>query len=129
MSVRFNAPPGWPVPSSSWAPGDDWMPDPSWPTPPRGWTFWIVDHRSGPTAGDAGTPRFGTVPRSTAATSSAYGTDRGSWLASLRSRAATESLVAATTSSPTPEPVRQRVGADSAREMDGLLASAGRLDL
>jgi hypothetical protein len=129
MSVRFNAPPGWPVPSSSWAPGDDWMPDPSWPTPPRGWTFWIVDHRPGPTAGDAGTPRFGTVPRSTAATSAAYGTDRGSWLASLRSRAATESLVAATTSNPAPEPVRQRVGADSAWEMDGLLASAGRLDL
>lgn len=133
MSVRFNAPPGWPVPSSSWAPGDDWMPDPSWPTPPRGWTFWVVDHRSGPTAGDAGTPRFGTPPRSTAATSAttaaAYGTDRGSWLASLRSRAATESLVAATTSSPAPEPVRQRVGADSAWEMDGLLASAGRLDL
>jgi hypothetical protein len=129
MSVRFNAPPGWPVPSSSWAPGDDWMPDPSWPTPPRGWTFWVVDHRSGPTAGDAGTPRFGTPPRSTAATSAAYGTDRGSWLASLRSRAATESLVAATTSNPAPEPVRQRVGADSAWEMDGLLASAGRLDL
>ena len=133
MSVRFNAPPGWPVPSSSWAPGDDWMPDPSWPTPPRGWTFWVVDHRSGHTVGDAGTPRFGTPPRSTgatsAATSAAYGTDRGSGRARRRSRAATESLVAATTASPAPEPVRQRVGADSGWEMDGLLASAGRLDL
>ena len=137
MSVRFNAPPGWPVPSSSWAPGDDWMPDPSWPTPPRGWTFWIVDQRSGPTAGDAGTPRFGTPPRSTAATLATtyagYGTDRGSWLANLRSRAAAESLVAATSSSAAPEsqsaPLRQRVGADSAWELDGLLASAGRLDL
>ncbi len=42
MSVRFNAPPGWPIPLPSWAPGDDWMPDPSWPAPPHGWTFWVV---------------------------------------------------------------------------------------
>lgn len=143
MSVRFNAPPGWPVPSSSWAPGDDWMPDPSWPTPPRGWTFWIVvDQQAGPAAGDAGLPRFGTPPRSTAAMSAtmaasvtsaaradAYGTDRGSWLASLRARAASDSLVAATSSGPAREPVRQQKVADSAWELDGLLASAGRLDL
>lgn len=129
MSVRFNAPPGWPVPSSSWAPGDDWMPDPSWPTPPRGWTFWVVDQRSGPTAGDAGTPRLGQPPRSTAVTYAAYGTDRGSWLAHLRARAGAESLLAATSSGADPEPLRQRVGTDSAWEMDGLLASAGRLDL
>ena len=138
MAVRFNAPPGWPAPSASWAPTDDWMPDPSWPPPPADWEFWtVVDQRAaraGLAARDvvadasevAAPPRFGMPPRSTAAT---YGTDRGSWLASLRSRAATESLVAATTSSPAPEPVRQRVGADSAWEMDGLLASAGRLDL
>lgn len=134
MSVRFNAPPGWPVPSASWVPGDDWMPDPSWPTPPRGWTFWlVVDQPSAPDAGVAGAPRFGTAPHSTATTSApphvSYGTDRGSWLASLRARAAAESLVAATSSSPAAEPVSSRGGADSAWELDGLLASAGRLDL
>lgn len=144
MSVRFNAPPGWPVPSASWAPGDDWMPDPSWPTPPRGWTFWLVDRSPAADAGGAdgaGTPRFGSAPRSTAATYSsayaasqsaaaaAYGTDRGSWLATLRARAASDSLVAATSSSPAAEPTRQRAGAESAWELDGLLASAGRLDL
>ncbi|GGM88168.1 hypothetical protein GCM10009721_11440 [Terrabacter tumescens] len=136
MSVRFNAPPGWPVPSSSWAPGDDWMPDPSWPTPPRGWTFWIVDRPAASAPGDAGLSRFGTPPRSTAATaaptavrSGAYGTDRGSWLANLRARAASKSLVTATSSGPAAEPVRQRKVADSAWELDGLLASAGRLDL
>lgn len=126
MSVRFNAPPGWPVPSASWAPGDDWMPDPSWPTPPRGWTFWIVD-RSRPLAADAaGMPRFVAAQ---ACPSGAYGTDRGSWLAGLRARAAAGSLAAATSPGPAAEPARQRAGADTAWELDGLLASAGRLDL
>ncbi|NUR16543.1 MAG: hypothetical protein HOQ13_09555, partial [Dermatophilaceae bacterium] len=102
MAVRFNTPPGWPAPSASWAPTDDWMPDPSWPPPPADWEFWtLVDVRAearaalavrdaapSPTADAsvvAGPPRFGMPPRSTAAT---YGTDRGSWLASLRARAA-----------------------------------------
>ncbi|GAA2739968.1 hypothetical protein GCM10009868_00230 [Terrabacter aerolatus] len=149
MSVRFNAPPGWPVPSASWVPDDDWMPDPSWPTPPRGWTFWLVEQPSRPDAGTAGTPRFGTAPRSTAATyaspqtslqtsaqvaepvsgAASYGTDRGSWLAGLRARAGADSLVAATSPGPVAEPARQRAGAESAWELDGLLASAGRLDL
>ncbi|WP_030198139.1 hypothetical protein [Terrabacter tumescens] len=112
------------------------MPDPSWPTPPRGWTFWIVDRPAASAPGDAGLSRFGTPPRSTAATaaptavrSGAYGTDRGSWLANLRARAASKSLVTATSSGPAAEPVRQRKVADSAWELDGLLASAGRLDL
>ena len=127
MSVRFNAPPGWPVPSSSWAPGDDWMPDPSWPTPPRGWTFWIVDRRALGAPGEAGTPRFGTPPRTTAATYRAYGTDRGSWLAGLRARAAADALT--TAPGVAVEPVAARAVADSSWELDGLLTSAGRLDL
>ncbi len=62
MSVRFNAPPGWPVPSAAWAPGHDWMPDPGWPAPPEDWEFWtVVDPRrvaSGGRTGDvlAGLP-------------------------------------------------------------------------
>ena len=129
MSVRFNAPPGWPVPSSSWAPGDDWMPDPSWPTPPRGWTFWVVEQRAAGAVGDAGTPRFGSPPRTTAATSIAYGTDRGSWLAGLRARASSEALEVATSPGRAVEPVAARTAVESSWEMDGLLTSAGRLDL
>lgn len=137
MSVRFNAPPGWPVPSASWAPGDDWMPDPSWPTPPRGWTFWTVsdrdDHRADLALLEAAgidtrlieTPRLGTAPRTTAAT---YGTDRGTWLAGLRARASSEFLEAATAStSRAASP--SRASSDSSWELDGLVSSAGRLDL
>jgi hypothetical protein len=127
MSVRFNAPPGWPVPSSSWAPGDDWMPDPSWPTPPRGWTFWVVDRRGPGDAGEAGMPRFGTPPRTTAATYVAYGTDRGSWLAGLRARASADALTTAPGTAA--EPVATPAVGDSPWELDGLLTSAGRLDL
>ncbi|MGO4359306.1 hypothetical protein [Terrabacter sp. 2TAF16] len=129
MSVRFNAPPGWPVPSSSWAPGDDWMPDPSWPMPPRGWTFWVVEQRAAGTMGEAGTPRFGSPPRTTAATSGAYGTDRGSWLAGLRARASSDALEVATSPGRTVEPVATRAVAESSWELDGLLTSAGRLDI
>lgn len=50
------------------------MPDPSWPTPPRGWMFWTVAEQE-------------TEPGAPTAVA-AYGTDRGSWLASLRARAA-----------------------------------------
>lgn len=145
MAVRFNAPPGWPAPSASWAPTDDWMPDPSWPAPPADWEFWtLVDQRAearaglaareaaGSRAADAsvvaGPPRFGMPPRSTAAT---YGTDRGSWLASLRARAAAESTAsaaaAAAEAAAKPAP---RAGAktvvDTSWEIDGLLTSAGR---
>jgi hypothetical protein len=137
MSVRFNAPPGWPVPSASWAPDDEWMPDPSWPTPPRGWTFWTVSDRderradlalleaAGIDAGRLDTPRFGTPPRTTAAT---YGTDRGTWLAGLRARASSDFLEAATASSRR-APSTSRAAADTSWELDGLVSSAGRLDL
>ncbi|WP_020141778.1 hypothetical protein [Terracoccus sp. 273MFTsu3.1] len=102
------------------------MPDPSWPTPPRGWTFWVVEQRA---AGEAGTPRFGSPPRTTAATSVAYGTDRGSWLAGLRARASSDALEVATSSGPTVEPAATRAVPESSWEIDGLLTSAGRLDL
>ena len=148
MTVRFNAPPGWPVPAASWAPDDDWMPDPSWPTPPRGWTFWSVsDHGETPRADLAllqaagidtqaldpsrletprlETPRLGTPPRTTAAT---YGTDRGTWLASLRARASSEFLQTATASSGRRD-ASSRDAADTSWELDGLVTSAGRLDL
>ncbi|MHA3835255.1 hypothetical protein ACXR8F_05965 [Terrabacter sp. AAH1] len=121
------------------------MPDPSWPAPPADWEFWtLVDQRAearaglaareaaGSRAADAsvvaGPPRFGMPPRSTAAT---YGTDRGSWLASLRARAAAESTAsaaaAAAEAAAKPAP---RAGAktvvDTSWEIDGLLTSAGR---
>ena len=120
MSVRFNAPPGWPAPSPSWAPDDDWMPDPSWPAPPRGWEFWTVDRRVDPRSAHSGTsaavPRFGTPPRTTAAT---YGTDRGSWLDGMRARASAAAFVEE----------RSAVDIDAPWELDGVLTSAGRLDI
>jgi hypothetical protein len=128
MSVRFNAPPGWPVPSSSWAPGDDWMPDPSWPTPPRGWTFWVVEQRPARELVDAGTARS-AAQRMTAATADAYGTDRGTWLAGLRARATSDALEVATAPGRAVAPVATRVATESSWELDGLLTSAGRLDL
>ena len=147
MAVRFNAPPGWPAPSASWAPTDDWMPDPTWPAPPADWEFWtLVDQRAEagaglvardaavPRAADAsvvaGPPRFGMPPRSTAAT---YGTDRGSWLASLRARAAAESAAtaaaAAASEAAAVKPAARAGGqtvVDASWEIDGLLTSAGR---
>ncbi len=147
MAVRFNAPPGWPAPSASWAPTDDWMPDPTWPAPPADWEFWtLVDQRAEaragvvsrdaavPRAADAavlaGPPRFGMPPRSTAAT---YGTDRGSGLACLRARAAAEwaaTAAAAAASEAAAVKPAARAGAktvvDASWEIDGLLTSAGR---
>ncbi len=38
--VRFNPPPGWPVPVG-WSPTRDWLPDPAWPPAPPGWVFWV----------------------------------------------------------------------------------------
>ncbi|MFC7595952.1 hypothetical protein ACFQU3_11580 [Terrabacter sp. GCM10028922] len=113
------------------------MPDPSWPTPPRGWTFWTVSDRderradlalleaAGIDAGRLDTPRFGTAPRKTAAT---YGTDRGTWLAGLRARASSDFLEAATASSSRASST-SRAAADTSWELDGLVSSAGRLDL
>jgi hypothetical protein len=39
--LRFNPPPGWPVPAKGWVPPPHWQPDPSWPPPPPGWPLWI----------------------------------------------------------------------------------------
>jgi hypothetical protein len=39
--MRFNPPPGWPVPSN-WKPSADWQPDPTWPAAPDGWHYWIA---------------------------------------------------------------------------------------
>lgn len=59
-AVRFNPPPGWPVPSHNWTPSPDWAPDPAWPPAPPGWQFWTADEapahspvpadRAGPTS-------------------------------------------------------------------------------
>ena len=43
-ALRFNPPPGWPVPRLGWAPPPGWQPDPSWPKPPPGWRFWVPDN-------------------------------------------------------------------------------------
>ncbi|GAA2158680.1 hypothetical protein FHX52_2366 [Humibacillus xanthopallidus] len=45
MTIRFNPPPGWPVPPATWLPSDDWLPDPAWPAPPEGWSWWTVTAR------------------------------------------------------------------------------------
>ena len=105
------------------------MPDPSWPTPPRGWTFWVVDRPATADMGEAEPPRFGTPPRTTAATYGVYGTDRGSWLAGLRARASSHALVAGSspgTAAEAPTPV----GADSlvgARRSPDIRGQAGHL--
>jgi len=39
---RFNAPPGWLVPSYGWTPPKDWNPDPAWPPAPADWQFWTI---------------------------------------------------------------------------------------
>jgi hypothetical protein len=43
--MRFNPPPGWPVPAQGFVPGQGWQPDPSWPPAPPGWQFWLPDDR------------------------------------------------------------------------------------
>jgi len=40
VTIRFNPPPGWPMPPATWVPHDEWLPDPDWPEPPADWTFW-----------------------------------------------------------------------------------------
>lgn len=42
MPMRFNPPPGWPLPRN-WTPPSGWTPDPSWPAPPHGWPFWVEE--------------------------------------------------------------------------------------
>lgn len=97
------------------------MPDPSWPTPPRGWMFWTVAEQE-------------TEPGAPTAVA-AYGTDRGSWLASLRARAASGAfhsaaagLAAGTTAEPAgvlaPETDPQVDVAGGEWALDGLLTSA-----
>lgn len=39
--VRFQAPPGWPVPPDGWVPPADWRKPGTWPTPPEGWVFYL----------------------------------------------------------------------------------------
>jgi hypothetical protein len=41
MTLKFNPPPGWPVPPPGWTPPSGWQPDPSWPPPPPGWKLWV----------------------------------------------------------------------------------------
>ncbi|MGO4603878.1 hypothetical protein AB4030_18220 [Terrabacter sp. 2YAF2] len=118
MSVRFNAPPGWPVPLPSWAPGDDWMPDPSWPAPAQGWTFWVVvEEQAVPDLGEA---------------DSAYGTDRESWLASLRVQGSGDALEVSMSGGAPEPPLSQALlsqgDPDGSWQRDLLPAPAG-LDL
>lgn len=41
--MRFNAPPGWPVPPTGWTPPPGWQPDPSWPAAPAEWRWWVEE--------------------------------------------------------------------------------------
>jgi hypothetical protein len=42
VGLRFNPPPGWPVPAG-FTPAPGWQPEPSWPPPPPGWQLWVGD--------------------------------------------------------------------------------------
>lgn len=57
--MRFNAPPGWSVPSPDWLPDAGWTPDPSWPPAPPGWEFFVADAESA----DATIPSVDEYPR------------------------------------------------------------------
>ncbi|GAA2471112.1 hypothetical protein [Terrabacter carboxydivorans] len=65
MTIRFNPPPGWPVPPPTWVPHDDWLPEPDWPEPPTDWTFWSVTAppRRASGDGDGRGDRTGSRPR------------------------------------------------------------------
>lgn len=41
--MRFNVPPGWPVPPDGWVPPVGGRPDPSWPAAPAYWQWWVED--------------------------------------------------------------------------------------
>lgn len=62
--LRFNPPPGWPKPPSSWRPPAGWTPDPAWPEPPTGWQLWIGADEN---ATAAPSPRHAAAPPSTPA--------------------------------------------------------------
>jgi hypothetical protein len=72
VTIRFNPPPGWPVPPATWLPGDDWLPDPGWPAPPDGWSWWTVTPRpstaAGSTTGRSGRPSFPVATRAAQST-------------------------------------------------------------
>jgi hypothetical protein len=40
VGLKFNPPPGWPLPWD-FEPPPGWEPDPDWPEPPPGWPLWI----------------------------------------------------------------------------------------
>src|SRR5215471_15806305 len=40
VGLKFNPPPGWPLPWD-FEPPPGWEPDPAWPPPPPGWPMWI----------------------------------------------------------------------------------------
>lgn len=60
--MRFNAPPGWEVPTPDWVPDADWAPDPSWPPAPPGWKFFVDDEQVG-VVGAPAAPAAGPAPR------------------------------------------------------------------
>lgn len=41
--IRYNSPPGWPVPPPGWEPFPGWLPSVEWPPAPEGWRFWIAE--------------------------------------------------------------------------------------
>jgi len=57
--MRFNPPPGWPIPPEGWTPPPGWKPDPAWPTPPSGWHLLVPDDES---ESDTGLNRSDTLP-------------------------------------------------------------------
>lgn len=42
-TLRFNTPPGWPLPPPGWVPPAGWQPHADWPPAPPGWQFWVID--------------------------------------------------------------------------------------
>lgn len=50
--MRFNPPPGWPLPAD-FTPEPGWQPDPSWPPPPPGWQLWVDDGQPAASGGPA----------------------------------------------------------------------------
>ncbi|MEB3052340.1 hypothetical protein KV112_21850 [Mycolicibacter sp. MYC123] len=60
--MRFNAPPGWEVPTPDWVPDAGWAPDPSWPPAPPSWNFFVDDEDAG-VLGAPVAPGAGPAPR------------------------------------------------------------------
>jgi hypothetical protein len=59
VGLKFNPPPGWPLPYD-FEPWPGWEPDPSWPAAPPGWPLWIGS--SAPSI-DREDPRLGYAAR------------------------------------------------------------------